>query len=123
MGWTSEYYNGSFFNFNKEEVVDFLLSEFSDCEFAMVHLERNINEQHEIYCIMQDRVRRKPFICVILVKIDEKERKIFWKEIPESMGPFYYNCPKEFFKFVPEVNKEWREKCIEKNVKFKRVSW
>lgn len=33
-----------------------------------------------------------------------------YKDMCESMGPYYYDCPLKFLKMVPVANAEWREK-------------
>ena len=62
------------------------------------------------------------FINVILIDLAKGE--IFWKDIEESMGPTYYKCPKEMFKFIKPPNdyaKNWREKCITNNAIMNRI--
>lgn len=54
------------------------------------------------------------YITLFLVK----KHKGFWgyKEIDESMGPYYYKCPKKFIDKVPatcKVSEQWRERWAE----------
>lgn len=40
-----------------------------------------------------------------------------YKDMCESMGPYYYNCPQKYLDMVPEVaNASWREKVAEYHV-------
>lgn len=32
-----------------------------------------------------------------------------YKDMEESMGPYYYSCPLKYLDMVPEANKNWRE--------------
>lgn len=42
-----------------------------------------------------------------------KEEGHGYKDMCESMGPYYYNCPLSYLKMVPEVaNQEWRDAVI-----------
>ena len=36
-----------------------------------------------------------------------------YKDMTESMGPYYYTCPVAYFDLVPEANKNWRAKVRE----------
>jgi hypothetical protein len=36
-----------------------------------------------------------------------------YKDMDESMHPFYYNCPLKFLGMAPVANEEWREKVRE----------
>jgi hypothetical protein len=122
MGWTSmRYTEATHDNFNKEKASQFICDEYNHIGYAMAHFQKGII-QHEIYIILKDR-DGNPFICVILVTI--KDAEIYWKEITEDMGPNYYNCPVEFFKFVPVVlegfAKQWRKDCAKNNVKLNSI--
>ena len=62
--------------------------------------------------------KSKVFGAVCLTQIDNSEYcNFFIKEIDESMGPNYYDCPSAIIKMLsPTDNKfalEWRQKCLE----------
>ena len=47
-----------------------------------------------------------------------------YKSMDESMGPFYYDCPKKLLKLVPVACQSWRDevaKMHEKNEKLKNI--
>lgn len=113
MGWTSfNYRKETHSSFNIEALKELLNDEFREYNFAKIHLHKNAS-QHEGYAIMQKADgTSKPFILVILVTIQGSE--IFYKEMTEDCGPNYYNCPIDFFKWVPNTNQyatEFREQC------------
>ena len=113
MGWTSfNYRKETHSTFNVEALKELLKDEFREYNFAKFHLHKD-NYHHEGYTIMQKADgTSKPFILVILIKINGGE--IFYKEMTEDMGPNYYNCPIDFFKWVPTTNEysiEFRRQC------------
>lgn len=133
MGWTSKYYNGEakHLTFNKKAVVEFLTEEFyNQLEFALVHLHqaKDKYDHNEIYVVCRNTPgssagSHKAYIMVILVDI--KDDEIFWKTVPEEMGPSYNNCPVDFFKWVTIIPdgyaRDWRVACMKKNVKLNKV--
>lgn len=36
-----------------------------------------------------------------------------YKDMTESMGPYYYSCPKSYLAMTPVENAEWREKVLQ----------
>lgn len=122
MGWTSKKYNKTHhLNFKWEDMLDFLKDEYLiyGYEFAMLHLHKAKDEydHNEIYAVMKND-SNITFIATIIVDIKDKE--IYWKIISESMGPSYYNCPKEFFNFVEDPGSyatDWRKECLKRNIK------
>ena len=52
------------------------------------------------------------FIALDLIRNFGKEDGWGYKDIEESMGPCYYNCPLEFLKLTPVENQDWRDKVI-----------
>ena len=64
------------------------------------------------------------FAVVFLTVVNNKDYYNFsYKDMDESYGPFYYDCPESILKLVsPTTNEcalEWREKCREHNRKRK----
>ncbi len=54
---------------------------------------------------------KNPFIvCYLLGK--QKDYGWGYKDIEESMGPFYYSCPLSFLKDVPVTNQGWRDNVV-----------
>ncbi len=44
-----------------------------------------------------------------------------YKNMSESMGPFYYSCPLAYLDMVPVANQEWRDKVREYHASRNRV--
>ncbi len=128
MGWTSKRYmgNNTHTSFNDEDVKDLLWNDFTTWgyKFAMVHLvkARTVHDHNEIYALTK-APSGAVFIMVIIVDI--KDGEIFWKDIPDSMGPAYYNCPKQIVRMAPDNNDDysphWRDECAKKNIKYNPI--
>lgn len=126
MGWTSKPYRGNALHtsLTAKQAFEFLKEEFYEHDFAAYHFHKANDkyDHNECYVIMRSRHGGKPFICVIL--IDIKNGEIYWKEIPECMGPSYTNCPSKFFTFVTDPGDhatQWRIECNKNNVSFKPI--
>jgi len=121
MGWTSVAYSkAEHTSLTKKQAFEFITKEFWNYPIAMWHFKKAKDqwEHNEFYALMQSP-QGKNFIMVII--IDIKDGEIYWKEIEESMGPAYCNCPKDMFKFVVAPNGhaiKWREQCESKNIKY-----
>ncbi|MBV1929172.1 MAG: hypothetical protein KUG81_06625 [Gammaproteobacteria bacterium] len=128
MGWTSVgYQKTTHLKFEEKHVKEFLEDEYvrQGYSFAGIHLYKAKDEydHNEIYCLMKHLNSSVSFINVILVDI--KDNEIYWKDVPESMGPSYSNCPVEFFQWVPKAPTDyainWRSLCARANVKYKQI--
>jgi hypothetical protein len=126
MGWTSKRYNrATHTTFTSEEALKFLKEENRDYEILEFHLKPALmkSEHNECYMVMRHFERMKIFIAVTIIDIVDGE--IFWKELTESDGPIYHNCPVAFFKYLEAPNnyaKEWRNECKAKKIPFKHIS-
>lgn len=126
MGWTSTVYRKATMNtFTSKDAFDFVATENRAFEFAAFHFvpAKSSKGQAEVYAIMRHRERMKTFICCTIIQINNGE--IYWKDIEESCGPSYYNCPAKFFQFVKAPNQiadSWRKKCEENNIEFVPIS-
>lgn len=72
---------------------------------------------HEYYIKMTNQVNGTKLIMLVLVK--EEDNEVYWKEITESMGPCYYNCPVSWFNEVPDPGSyatSWRQKCLDRQL-------
>ena len=47
---------------------------------------------------------------IVLFLLARRDSNWGYKDMTESMGPFYYQCPLSFLDEVPVANEEWREK-------------
>lgn len=48
-------------------------------------------------------------VTIILWLVDRRRDEWGYKDMEESMGPFYYTCPLRLLDIAPEENSEWRE--------------
>lgn len=119
MGWNSTNYNEkSQSTFEKKDAFMFLSEEFMDFKIEKFHFEKgNQVAPHECYFVAEHKVTNRKFIVCTIINI--KDGEIYWKDIPETMSPCYYNCPASFFEGIEPENyaAEWRERCSEKPVK------
>ena len=118
MGWTSKSCWITHNDFTVEEAAEFLKIEFGmHDKIHEAYLHRD-NLQHEIYALVENPETRQKYILVILVQIQQSE--IIWKEMSDSMEPFYYNCPVEMLDKSDSNNqdaKDWRRTCKKTNSK------
>ena len=131
MGWTSERSSKqSLRQLTDQDIWDKVQSiTYSWMNIAMAHLHRTsgqTGDYYEVYLVGLSRKTGNRFIMVLLLDIWEYQgaHEIGWKEIEESMGPAYHNCPKEFFKWVEAPNdyaKNWRKECEQRRVKAHRI--
>lgn len=120
MGWTGFYYKGTMNEFDTQKAKEFMGNEFSAyAQVEKLHLHRDVgNNQHEIYAVLRRRFTNERHVYCILIQISEKDQEIFYKDMDESVGPAYYNCPPSFFNGIPAPNKyaeEWRLECVRKH--------
>ena len=122
MGWTSiEYNKAEHLTLTEMQAFELIKNEHWDYNITMFHFvqAKDEYEHNELYMVMTTP-NGQNFICVHI--IDIKDGEIYWKSIEESMGPAYYNCPKEFFLEALAPNDysiEWRKKCERKNIIYK----
>jgi hypothetical protein len=126
MGWTSKRFReATHQSLTAEQALAFLQDEYYEYQFAMFHFvpAKADYEHHECYMVLRHHEKMKPFILVTI--IDIKDGEIYWKEIEESCGPVYTDCPVGFFKYLEAPNnyaKEWRNECKAKKIPFKHIS-
>jgi hypothetical protein len=107
MGWT--FTNKS----SSVKVADFFKAEWKDTIF---HAVKVINMQ-EVYMACSNK--REPdtiFAVVCLLNYQPKEYMNFgYKDMDESMHPYYYNCPESILKLLSPTDKQnaiaWRAEC------------
>lgn len=123
MGWTSKPYRKTdHFGFNNALALEFLNDEFYGYGITNAHFNKANDEyeHHELYC-SSINAQGEDFLFVVIVDI--KDDEIYWKEIDETMGPAYYNCPIDLIDKMPILKDEttwayqWRETCKSQNVK------
>lgn len=113
MGWTSTKYSKSMEEFTSSEAVELLSNELNLFPIKEMYLHEDPEgERHEIYARVCHSTASTEFVIIVLVQIYDGE--IYWKEMTESMGPYYFNCPKQIYDCLPTTNKdalEWRAEC------------
>jgi hypothetical protein len=55
----------------------------------------------------------KRYIECILIHYDRKDKCYGHKDMDESMGPYYFDCPLSFLQIATVTNQEWRNKVID----------
>jgi len=114
MGWTShQYKEETHLEWTSELAKEFSLEKFHKDGYEIIkfwfHKPISFEEHNELYLVM-NHPNNYHFLMVVLVDIIDEE--IFWKEMPISIGPCYYNCPKHFLETLPEPSnnfeRNWR---------------
>lgn len=69
----------------------------------------------------KEKETREVFGIVCLLRFSTGYYNITYKDMPESTGPFYYDCPKSILSLLTPLPKgdtsyaaKWREKCWER---------
>lgn len=118
MGWTgTNYTESSHTNWTLELAKIFAEDEFNSSNYNIekMHFVKSNTEDrhHELYLLMNHPDDYK-FAMVVIVDIINSE--ILWKEMDETMGPAYHNCPIEFISELPATTYEyaiaWRNECL-----------
>ena len=122
MGWTSKKYQGegNHTDWPLKDLGDFLNNEIVGNGYYIIkchyHRAHDEYDHNQLYLVMQHPEGRN-FIMVVLVDI--KDSEIYWKEIEESCGPVYHNCPLAYldlFKAPNEYAESWRKECRKMNI-------
>ena len=119
MGWTS-YRTGDTF----EEAIRNDIAQYPYV-VRKVHVHsRQAEDDHmndaEVYAAVQHPKGHTFGLVVIMFDVMENERReLYYKDMDESMEPFYYNCPTEIINMLsPTENehaKRWRLKCLQRH--------
>ena len=108
MGWTHTRGAGK-----KEIIAEIEASFASGCELVAKRCVGN-----HFWTVVRTP-EREPFIVLFLLRSD---RHYGWgyKDMDESMHPYYYTCPEKFLDIAPERCEEWRDKVLEYHARRKR---
>lgn len=105
MGWTSYKQTSS----KKEEILNYL----KDSRFEVIDIACRGRDN---YVATRNIETGQIFAEVVLV--ETKDGEIYFKNLTEDEGPFYWNCPKRIIDKLTEATsetaKEWRAKCLNK---------
>jgi len=114
MGWT-----GIFANYvNIKEFADAELKPKSKSEYTLI--DRSIFG-NEVYLLLEHKLTKEKVINVVLVNRNAGEW--LYKEMSESVGPYYYNCADRLLvqstcRYPDAII--WRNKCTEMRLKKNR---
>lgn len=115
MGWT---YKKPLFDYIKDRRAACLAecrAEFSKEKWATVESDTIVNNVY--YAAMKRTDNGEVFGLVVLV--DYIGGEFCYKEMDETMHPYYYGCPAYIIKKLSptsnELANEWRRKCLEKH--------
>ena len=114
MGW---YYNWD----TRKELIDHLTQQHSETQRTLRHCTRDNILWALHLCTISGEPKRLVG-CYLL----NKDHSDGWgyKPMDETMGPFYYNCPKTYIRDAsPPINQtaaDWRAKVLEYHKKAKR---
>jgi hypothetical protein len=105
MGWTGI---PDFKGDPKDEV----LNELKGQDLETMILE-SANRGKEYYAAL--KIKSKNEIIGVVILTEFKHGELLIKVMDESMGPYYFNCPKNVLQVLTptkhESAKEWRSKC------------
>lgn len=113
MGWTGIKTDQSF-----KQVFE---SEFSDLNvlkyyFHTEYPDTDCQEQSTLYAAVKSSNNAIVFALVVLFKRYDNE--VLFKVMDETVGPYYYDCPKDIIDMLTPTEdfdsgyaKEWRIKC------------
>lgn len=122
MGWTSFTTQKTFEEVLREDIVTRNYNIRALCIKYEKPEEKEISEQAVMYAAIQ-HPKGYTFGLVVLIndRVENgKRREIFYKEMDESQGPNYYDCPEsvlsrlspvESLQGSTEYAKGWRDKC------------
>ena len=130
MGWTTtadyERYNRGLFT----------IREYLDRQFASDHpdyprheiIDSSLHGRTEYYAAVRstDRETGKAIVFALIVRVSYTPKAfdghtLGWKELSESMLPYFFNCPERILKLLDppssEDAAEWRRRCREHRAK------
>lgn len=102
MGWTSIKHSGDILEDLKKTMIG------NNFELLQHSIKSNA-----VYTAIKNKTTDNIFACVFLYSI--KNGEIQFKDVCESEGPFYYDCPKKIIKILSPTDNEnaldWRKRC------------
>lgn len=118
MGWTSEYVR--FKSKDTARIREHFECQWNNENFQIIDFSRVGNT---LYMAIEHIPKGNVFAMV--VRISFEGRLFYWKDMEESMGPYYHDCPLRILKKLSPTDNtyalEWRKRCWEhhKNKKLK----
>ena len=121
MGWTytRRPQHVSVTNFIQNRVLTWTPTALEAPVYRVLAIE--LVGEAEIYAAVettQHNGDRKVWAAVVIIdQLDDGEHNLGYKDLEESMLPYYYNCPKHILDMLTETDdpqaNEWRTKCRE----------
>lgn len=109
MGWTTFYVG---FEKNRKELMTTELERYGDTKILKCSMRGNV--YYAAYSNKAHPENVRAIICLTQLK----DGDFSYKDMDESMHPYYYDCPKSILKLLTatdnELANEWRKNCIEK---------
>ena len=110
MGWTFTY------DSTKSDIIKELTANEENADRVWTTLAKTVRG-NVLWAVREKRDKKtgqaSRFILCCLLGTGGRPHDWGYKDMCESMGPFYYNCPLSYLKMVPEVaNQEWRDKVL-----------
>jgi hypothetical protein len=97
MGWTIPYHT-----YEKHQIIEECTrgGEYSKC------IAKSCSG-NELWTVWEDKLGKR-FIVLFLLRKD-RDGPWGYKDMDETMHPYFYNCPQKFLDMVPVACPEWRE--------------
>ena len=128
MGWTS--FNKSFATTNARGGIDKKATIINEVEaWGDVKIVKAAMAGGNCYCIELMKKTGKHYLVMYLINVDSTD--FYYKDITDTMGPCYYDCPKSILDLADKLcpcdeqydpngyGRAWRDKCRE-NIAKKR---
>lgn len=108
MGWTS-------FNLN-QPVKQWFNEKYNNEHHEVIDVA--IVKRTRLYAAVKDKKTNDVFALIFLLRWQPKSDMNFsYKDMDETVGPYYYDCPKKIFKLLTPTNNEyaigWRKNVEE----------
>jgi hypothetical protein len=99
----------------KKALADYLLKNQYQSHREVI--DQKLNEDG-LWTVLENTRTKEREIVLFHMELtgSKKTADLCWgyKSIPESMFPYYFNCPKRFFKWAPIVTcQQWRDLCLQ----------
>lgn len=110
MGWTS-------FNLNKP-VKEWFINDYIGINNNQEVIDVSIIKRKTLYAAIRDKETNKVFALVFLLRLSPRSYYNFsYKDMDETMEPFYYDCPMKIINKLTATDNEnsniWRNKVLD----------
>lgn len=124
MGWTSYHVDTYKGKIDRKSECDKLWTQEEHDGYPKLEVLKSIMKGSTYYAAVQNVAKGITFGVVVLTRINNKNYcNFYYKEMDETMGPGYCECPDSILKLLSptenEYAREWRKSCAEYNAKRK----